>query len=139
MRQRSPDWSGTARIGDAGITERTRAPTDDDREAALEGDDGIDSPPTDELIGNSVQVISELFAMAERKIQHGTKHKTLWNIESIEAPLVAEVVCVCVVPAHRAGFQPIDFRVGVVDKFRNGVRRKQLRPRGKALLNLGLF
>src|SRR5436305_6489172 len=60
MRRPGSCRAGTTRIGDTGAAECTRAPADNDGEAALEGDDGVDPPSADERIGNSVQVIQKL-------------------------------------------------------------------------------
>src|SRR5204863_3328792 len=109
---------------------------DDNREAALEGDDGIDAPPADQFVGDGVQVICKLLALAKRQIKNGTKHEALGNIESIQASLAAQVVHIGVVPAHRRGFQPVDFRVGVVDEFGDGVGGKHLRAGREVLFDL---
>src|SRR6201987_377983 len=53
MRQTGPDGAGTACIGNASVAQGAGAATDDDREAALECDDGIDSPPTNQLVRDS--------------------------------------------------------------------------------------
>ena len=68
VRQVSSRRPGTAHVGNTGTAERTRAATDDNREAALDGDDGIDAPSADELIGNPVQVICKLLALANRHV-----------------------------------------------------------------------
>jgi len=54
MRQSSSRRAGTGHVWDAGVTQRAGATADDDREAGLECNDGIDSPSADELVGHSV-------------------------------------------------------------------------------------
>src|SRR5260221_14061900 len=86
-------------------------PADDNRESALEGDDGIDAPSADQLVGNAIQVICKLLALAERQVKNGSEHQVLGNVECIQASLAAQVVNIGVVPAHRRAFQPIGYRV----------------------------
>src|SRR5258705_445731 len=117
---------------------KVRATADDNREASLEGDDGIDAPSADELVGNSVEVICKLLALAKRKVKNGSEYQVLGNVECIEASLAAEVVNIGVVPANRRSFQPVDFRVGVVDEFGDSVRGEYLRARCEALFHLQL-
>src|SRR6185437_2977258 len=45
-----------ADIGDTRGTQGTRASADDDRVAGLEGDDGVDAPPSSDLVGESAHV-----------------------------------------------------------------------------------
>src|SRR5258708_4354769 len=130
--------AGTAHVRDTGLAEQARAPADDNREAALEGDDGIDAPSAHELVGNSVEVICKLLALAKRKVKNGSEYQVLGNVECIEASLAAEVVNIGVVPANRRSFQPVDFRVGVVDEFGDSVRGEYLRARCVALFHLQL-
>src|SRR5256884_7218860 len=92
MRQRGSDRSGAARVGNAGVAEGPRAPADDDREATLECDDGVDSPPADQLIGNSVHVACILLAPPKRQVQNGCENQALRNVEGIQAALAAEIV-----------------------------------------------
>src|SRR5215472_14060396 len=138
MGQSSSRGTGTGHVWDAGATKRARATADDDREAALECNDGIDSPSADQLVSNSVQVISKLLALANRQIEHGRKYQALRNVKCVEASLVAQVVWIAVVPAYGAGFQPVDFRVRVVDEFGDSVTREYLGPCTEALLDLHL-
>ena len=65
MGQTGPDWACATRIGYAGVAERTRTAADDDREAALEGNDRIDPPTADQFVGDAVQIIGELLALAQ--------------------------------------------------------------------------
>ena len=62
--------------------------------------------------------------------------QALRNVEPIQASLATEVVCVGIAPAGCGGFQPIDFRVGVVDEFGDGVCGQNARARGESLLKL---
>jgi len=138
VRHASPRRPGTAYVGYAGVAEWTRTASDDNRETFLESDDGIDSPSADQLIGDSVQIIRELLTSAKGQIQNGTQHQALWNIEAIKTSLVSKVVSIAIAPARCSGFQPIDFRVGVVDEFRDGICGQNVRARLEALLYLHL-
>ena len=130
--------AGTAHTGDVGVAQWAWAATDDDRKALLEGDDGIDSPSADYLIANSVHVAGKLLTPAKGQIQNGTEDQTLWNVESIQAPEAAAVIDIEVVPARGGGLEPIDFRVGVIDEFGDGVAGQHLRASREALLHLQL-
>src|SRR5438105_8734788 len=134
MGQSSTRRAGTGYVWNTGATKRARATTDDYRETRLECNDSIDSPSADELVGNSVQIISKLLASANGQIEHRCEYQALRNVKGVEASLVAQVVWIAVVPAHGAGFQPIDFRVGVVDEFGDSVAREHLGPSSEALL-----
>lgn len=100
MRQGSPDRPGAATIGNTRAAECTRAPADNDGKPALEGDDGINSPSTDEFIRNAVHAAQEFFASPNRQVEYRANYEPLWNIERIQAALVTEVVRITVVPAH---------------------------------------
>src|SRR5215472_4281147 len=138
MGQSSSGRAGTRHVWNTGATKRARATADDDREACLECNDGIDSPSADELVCHAVQVISKLLAPANGQIKHGCKYQALRNVKRVQASLVAQVVWIAVVPAYGAGFQPIDFRVGVVDEFGHSVAGEYLGPCREALLDLHL-
>src|SRR2546429_9996855 len=83
---------GAAGLGSAGLGGARGAPADDDREATLECDDGVDSPPADQLIGNSVHVACILLAPPKRQVQNGCENQALRNVEGIQAALAAEIV-----------------------------------------------
>src|SRR5438552_17241194 len=87
LRQGRSRIAGTAHVRDTGVAEQARAPADDNREAALEGDDGIDSPPADELIGDSVQVSCKLLALAKRQVKNASKYEALGTVEAIQTSL----------------------------------------------------
>src|SRR5258707_4739129 len=96
--------AGTTHVRDTGLAEQARAPADDNREAALEGDDGIDTPSADELVGNSVEVICKFLALAKRQVKNGSEYQALGNVACIPASLAAPAVNIGVLPAHRRGF-----------------------------------
>src|SRR4026209_1271 len=111
MRQASPYRTGAARIGYTNVAERTWAAPDDNRKAALEGNDRIEPPTADQFVGNAVQIIGKLSAFAEGQVDNRSDHQALRNIERIQATLIMQVVCIGIIPAHRRGFQPIDFGI----------------------------
>jgi hypothetical protein len=55
---------GTARVWNARVAKRTGTPANDNGEAALEGNDGVESPSSDDFIGDSAHVAQEPLAPA---------------------------------------------------------------------------
>src|SRR5579862_3523861 len=113
-----------AHVGDTGVAESPGAATDDDRIATLERDDRIDAPSANHLVEHGAIITRKRFALPNRQIQNAADDQPLGNIESIQAALSAEVVGVGVSPAWGSRFQPVDFRIGVVDEFSDGVGGK---------------
>src|SRR5207302_7225760 len=100
VRHTSSRWAGTPRVYYAGVAEEARAPTDDNREAALEGDDGINPPSADELIGNSAQVTGKVPAFAKGQVQNGTEHQALGQVKGVQATLLGNAVSIRTRPTH---------------------------------------
>ncbi len=75
----------TSGIPDA--AQRTRAATDDYREAPLESDDGVNAPPANELLGKCVYVFAKRLTLSNGQIQNAADHQPLRNIEAIQAAL----------------------------------------------------
>jgi len=100
VRQGGPGRPGAANVGNTGVAQRSRAALDVNRVAALEGDDRINAPPADQLVGRSIYAIGILFAVPKWQIQNAADDKPLRDIEAIQAALAAEVICVGVSPAR---------------------------------------
>ncbi len=68
---------GTARVWNARVAKGTGTPANDDGEAALEGNDGVDSPSSDDFIGDSAHVAQELLAPANGQVQNRRDYQAL--------------------------------------------------------------
>src|SRR5437763_11398037 len=103
-----PDDSGSRspRVRKPCLTEQTIAPAYAEREAALQSDYAVDTPPANNFVDNRPCTIGELLTFTHGQIQNCGEHETLRNVECIEASLAAKVIGVSITPTWRSCFQP---------------------------------